>query len=162
MKELACAFFGYVKDWTRDHTTGHLKYNNEPTVSKNMWMNTKELLDMQKRMKIKRGIAFVNAVVPGGQHIEIPDLERDEFSSFEEYSNNYNAYYNVRLPNDNFLRGECDCESFYNQYYCKHMLAVAVSVGLAELPPSIANRTPVVANRTAGRPKKSRSALYKD
>ncbi len=166
LKELAKALLTYVTNWTHDHIEGYTKdtplaYIHHPTLHINDWKNIKDFLNQGKKMRIKRGTTFVIAKVPGGTYQEVPEFDRDSFTSLNDYKKKYDSYYNVTLPiNGHYLDGECDCHYYFNNFYCKHMLAVAISVGLVQLPASL-NDTKIKSNRNRGRPKKIGTALNK-
>lgn len=84
------------------------------------------------------------------------------FSSFDEFVAAVTSIYTIEFPNEpkEWMNAECTCVQFSKKFMCKHILALAIRMGI--LKGVDYDAQPLAPKRKPGRPKKAGPALSKE
>ena len=85
--------------------------------------------------------------------------EKCEFS-FDELNKRLERVHKVCLNRDDWLKSKCTCSWFQKNYYCYHIMVVAVKEKLFEIPLEYLP-IQIEANKARGKPSKMTKALNK-
>lgn len=155
----------WLHDWTVDHLHGDKTFHTEPDIENDPshdWRIVDKFVRSRKTIKQKRGISNHYLTVPGKDKIELPNFDRHQFTSLNEYKEKKDNYFHVTMPLDSskYLKASCDCSFYYKKYFCCHTLGAAVRMGYVSIPKG-ACTIPIGMKKPRGRPKSVSKALQK-
>ncbi|KAG4076560.1 hypothetical protein HA402_002723 [Bradysia odoriphaga] len=97
------------------------------------------------------------------QHVEM--YENWLFTSFDEFKNHHCDIWQIKFPNesDKWTAATCSCPMFDKFFICKHIISIAVSLGLLpEIEEEMDYDDEALFPTKRGRPKKTSKALIKE
>lgn len=91
------------------------------------------------------------------------------WESFEDFKKKSFSYFDITFPSpltkQNWLEGKCDCGTFFKEFICEHVVAIACRLKLTDvrIEAKVSDDIPISGKRPRGRPPKAKAALvYQD
>jgi hypothetical protein len=168
-----CLEQGIVANFSTERDTGrvnHKKIEDEPPISLQMWTKSYQWVKsnvsvLQDNASDDCGIYFI----PSSKLVLAGKEFTDEFVSsllssaqncvsFDEYRQTRESMWTVNLSKSSWRTGNCNCPVFLKQGVYKHLIGMAIRLGVAK-PPDEAKNIPLEQKRKRGRPSKAKPAL---
>ncbi len=173
VKEFILCLFEWIEKWSSSYHTENLKnrkvFKTIPDISKTLWVEAKTIAsNSMKKMTTKTRENNYEVKIASGEKNEWTVHDRRNFQSFKEFSEIANNFYIVKIPKrkEDFLAGTCDCEDFFKENVCVHLIAVAlrmqhttvpISASTIKLSEKSRQGRPALAKKTRTRARKIKS-----
>lgn len=152
-----------VCDWSNEYRDGQKIFMCSVTLTLKHWTTGYQWVKENKTKIItltRQENCYKFYKVPA-KDFEISNEIFIEWSTFDQYRMNHFSSYEVGIPQDTKRwaeSGSCTCPSFFKHNMCKHLIGVAIRLGLATVPPTARN-LPIGQKRKRGRPQQAKKAL---
>lgn len=151
-----------------DYATGKRAIAEEPTITIDAWREASLWLQKSRCVKVEESAELVSYCVASSQ-LEVDRYDKNfvdginatEFKSLDEYrEKRFAKFWTVKLDKTAWhTQSLCDCPSFLKNYYCKHVIALALRKKLCKLPKKALTAKITKAVNKKGRVAKSTAAL---
>lgn len=158
-----------VKQWSNEYLLGARTFVSKTTITVSEW--TKGYHWAKSKAVISKPMLFddydryfcpANGEISFSQE-DLKNTQTMNWNTFKRFRDRAFKIWIIDLPKDktNWADGRCTCPNFFKKFMCKHILALALRLKLAQ-PPVEAKSVPIGEKRRRGRPKKAAKALLVD
>jgi hypothetical protein len=149
----------WIEKWSDNYKSGIKVFKAEPEIDLELWTSSYQWAKSKKTISPKTTEAGIVYKIPAHDLTEISE-GIDDWETFDKFKINGFQSWTTILPKDqnDWIKGECNCPSFFKKMLCKHIVGLAIRLKLA-VPPPEAKNVPIGTKRKRGRPAKAKKAL---